>query len=110
MAPATPIPQYSGSLPLLPDRSTSAGPPRLPSIEQVEAVFLSALQIQTTAAVARLMEDHWSLTDWLFPGPGNPSPLSQPLLLSLFHRVSFDYLNATCLTRSVRLRSTTSPS
>lgn len=72
--------------------SPSAAPPipahpQLPTAAQLEDVFLPALGAQSTDAVIRLVLNHWTLSEYLFPQQG-AGPLSQAVLITLLHRVS----------------------
>lgn len=59
------------------------------SIKALEDAFLSALSAQTPASTLKLVSDFTARTDSILPARPGRSPLSQAVLLTLVHRVSF---------------------
>jgi hypothetical protein len=48
---------------------------------------MGALTASSTPATLQLVDEHFYMTEDLLPPPPGKSPLSQPLLLTLSHRV-----------------------
>ena len=77
----------------LPQTSTYSSQilPRLPpgmTHAQLEDAFLAALGRQSRESTTQLVEGFYQYTDEILPQPPGVSPLSQAILLTLFHRVS----------------------
>lgn len=49
---------------------------------------MGALTASSTPTTLQLVDEHYYMTEDLLPSPPGKSPLSQPLLLTLSHRVS----------------------
>lgn len=74
--------------PVAPTQHNVPSQPVLPPGSVLEDTFLAALGAQNTPATLSLIQHHWPLTEAIFPNPPNKSILSQPVLLTLLHRVS----------------------
>lgn len=61
-------------------------PPAQP--KELEDTFLSALSSPSTQSTLNLVNDHYALTDYCLPLHSTKSPLSQAVILTLFHRLA----------------------
>ncbi|ORX39427.1 hypothetical protein BD324DRAFT_619680 [Kockovaella imperatae] len=80
-------------------QSHPSAPPLAPSAQQpapqlqqtpaqLEDAFLSALGAQNTGSTIQLVNEYWPRTEQILPTPPGKSPLSQAVLLTLFHRAA----------------------
>ena len=99
-APATlPVPMMTGAngggggFPPPVPHAQHPPPPPPPPVAHLEDTFLSAMGAQSTPATLGLINDYWNMTETVLPIPPQRGPLSQAVMLTLLHRVSFSSRN-----------------
>lgn len=81
--------QLARAQPVSPPAPTPVLPRETPK-SKWEDLFLATLHDTSEDAIVKLVTNNWKDTDVIFPQPesGLPSPVSQPVILTIIHRVS----------------------